>query len=65
MVAVVPRPDRPLVPDRRPSFWRDLWGYVREHRKVWLLPLALVLVLVAVVVALGGSPFSPLLYTLF
>jgi hypothetical protein len=57
--------DRPLLPTQRPSFWRDLLGYLREHKKVWLLPLVLVLLLVGVIVSLGSSPLAPLLYTLF
>jgi hypothetical protein len=64
-VPAVSPSERPLVPEHRPSFWRDLLGYLREHKKVWLLPLVLVLLLVGVVVSLGGSPLAPLLYTLF
>ena len=58
-------PERRLLPTERPSFWRDLLGYLREHKKLWLLPLVLVLLLVGVVVSLGGSPLGPLVYTLF
>lgn len=65
MMHAVPTPERSLSPARRPSFWRDLLGYLREHKKVWLLPLVLVLLLVGVIVSLGGSPFAPLIYTLF
>ncbi len=61
----MPSPERPLVPPKRPSFFRDLLGYLRENRKTWLLPLVLVFVLVGVVVSLGGSPLAPLIYTLF
>lgn len=61
----VPSPERPLLPANRPSFLRDLFGYLRENKKIWLLPLVLVFVLVGVVVSLGGSPLGPLIYTLF
>jgi hypothetical protein len=57
--------NRSLLPPKRPGFWRDLIGYLRENKKIWLLPLMLVFVLVGVVVSLGGSPLAPLIYTLF
>lgn len=57
--------DRQLLHTRPPGFLRDLLGYLLEHKKVTLLPLVLVLLLVGVVVALGGSPLAPLLYAMF
>lgn len=56
---------RPLRPPERVGFARDLVALLRENRKLWLVPLVLVLVLVGVVVSLGGSPLAPLIYTLF
>lgn len=56
---------RQLQPPPRMSFARDLLALLRENRKLWLVPLMLVLVLIGVIVSLGGSPLAPLLYTLF
>lgn len=56
---------RPLKPPPRLSFARDLLALLRENRKLWLVPLMLVLILIGVIVSLGGSPLAPLLYTLF
>ncbi len=45
---------------------RELWGYMRAHKKLWLLPLVVLMVLVGSLVALTqGSALAPLIYALF
>jgi hypothetical protein len=45
---------------------RDLWGYVRERKKFWLLPIIAVLVVLGGLLVLGqGSAIAPFIYTLF
>ena len=45
---------------------KDLWSYMRERKKFWLLPVILVLLLLGVLlVAAQGSALSPFIYTLF
>ena len=45
---------------------RELWGYMRAHKKLWLLPLVVVLVLVGgLVVLTQGSALAPFIYALF
>jgi hypothetical protein len=45
---------------------RDLWAFMRMHRKFWLAPLLLIMVLLgAVVVLVPGSPLAPFIYTIF
>jgi hypothetical protein len=48
------------------EFLRDLWCFLRERKKFWLLPLILVLLLFGVLIVLtSGSAIAPFIYTLF
>lgn len=45
---------------------QDVWGFLRQRKKYWLLPLILTLVLLgALVVFTQGSAIAPFIYTLF
>lgn len=45
---------------------KDLWAFMRERKKFWLLPIILILVLIGALVVLGqGSAVAPFIYTLF
>jgi hypothetical protein len=45
---------------------RELWDYLREHKKLWLLPLVLILVaLGALVAVVQGSALAPFIYSIF
>ena len=45
---------------------QDLWGFLRERKKYWLLPLILTLVLLgALIIFTQGSAIAPFIYTLF
>ena len=45
---------------------RDLWDFLRERRKLWLLPIVVVLVLLGSLLVLAqGSAVAPFIYTLF
>jgi hypothetical protein len=44
----------------------ELWLFMRDRKKFWLLPIIVVLVLVGgLVVATQGTAVAPFLYTLF
>jgi hypothetical protein len=48
------------------EFLRELWAFMRERKKFWLLPIVLVLVLFgSLVVLTQGSVVAPFIYTLF
>ena len=48
------------------SFLSELWRFLRARKKVWLLPLILVmLVLGGLLVLAQGSAIAPFIYTLF
>ncbi len=44
----------------------ELWGFMKERKKFWLLPLIIVLMLFsALIVLTQGSAVAPFIYTLF
>ncbi|MDG4476293.1 DUF5989 family protein [Thiovibrio frasassiensis] len=48
------------------DFLTDLWGFLKERKKFWLLPIILTLLLFGVLIVLtSGSAIAPFIYTLF
>ncbi len=48
------------------DFLRDLWGFLRQRKKFWLLPLITILLMLGVLIVLaGGSAIAPFIYTVF
>jgi hypothetical protein len=48
------------------EFLRDLWLFLKERKKWWLVPLMVLLVLITLFIVLGGSSaLAPFIYTLF
>jgi len=48
------------------EFALELWAFMRERKKFWLLPIVLVLLLFgALIVFTQGSAVAPFIYTLF
>jgi hypothetical protein len=48
------------------DFLKDLWGFMKVRKKLWLAPLIFVMVLLgALIVATQGSAIAPFIYTLF
>ena len=45
---------------------RDLWSFLRDRKKFWLLPIIVVALALGVLVVLSqGSAVAPFIYTLF
>jgi len=45
---------------------KDLWGFMKERKKFWLMPIILILVLLGGLLVLAqGSAIAPFIYTLF
>lgn len=45
---------------------KDLWAFMRERKKFWLLPIIFMLVLLGgLLVYVQGSVIAPFIYTLF
>ena len=48
------------------DFLKDVWGFLSQRKKFWLLPVILVLLAFgAVIVLTSGSAIAPFIYTLF
>lgn len=48
------------------SFVLELWAFLRERKKFWLLPIILVMLLIGGLLVLAqGSAVAPFIYTLF
>lgn len=48
------------------SFAREFWNFLRQRKKLWLMPIILVMVgLGALLVLAQGSVIAPFIYTLF
>ncbi len=48
------------------EFVMELWAFMRERKKFWLLPIVIVLVLFGgLVVLTQGTAVAPFIYTLF
>lgn len=44
----------------------ELWAFMKERKKFWLLPIVIVMVLVgALLVFAQGSVLAPFIYTIF
>lgn len=45
---------------------KDLWGYMSSHKKFWLAPILITLLLMGALLIFGqGSAVAPFIYTLF
>ena len=45
---------------------RELWAFMRERKKLWLLPILVVMLLVAALLVFAqGSALAPFIYTIF
>jgi hypothetical protein len=47
------------------GFMSELWGFLRQNKKWWLLPIIVVLLLFGVLVLLSSTGLAPFIYTLF
>ena len=48
------------------DFFTDLWGFLKERKKYWLLPIIITLLLFgALIVLTSGTAVAPFIYTLF
>jgi len=48
------------------QFIKELWAFLRARKKLWLLPIILIMVVLGGMLVLAqGSVLAPLIYTLF
>jgi len=45
---------------------RELWGFMRERKKLWLAPIIVVMVLISGLLFLAqGTALAPFIYSIF
>ena len=48
------------------EFIKDLWGFLRNRKKFWLLPIIMILLGFGILIVFSaGSAIAPFIYTLF
>lgn len=47
------------------GFLGELWGFLKQNKKWWLLPILLTLLLFGLLILLSGTGLAPFIYTLF
>ncbi|WP_417558716.1 DUF5989 family protein [Mesoflavibacter zeaxanthinifaciens] len=48
------------------EFAKDMFLFIKERKKYWLVPLIIVLLILGVLIVFGGnSAFAPYIYSLF
>jgi hypothetical protein len=48
------------------EFLKDIWNFIKERKKFWLMPVIIVLLLLGVlIVYAAGTAVGPFIYTLF
>ena len=48
------------------DFLKDLWLFMKERKKFWLVPIIVVLLLLGILIVFtGSSAIAPFVYTLF
>ncbi len=45
---------------------KDLWGFMRERKKLWMAPIIVIMLLLGTLIVMTqGSSVAPFIYTLF
>ena len=48
------------------DFLKDLFGFLKERKKYWLVPMIFIFLLLGILIVIGGgSNVAPFIYTLF
>lgn len=48
------------------EFFREMWSFLRTRKKLWLMPVIIVMMLLGALLLLAqSSAFAPFIYTLF
>jgi len=43
----------------------ELWGFLKQNKKWWLLPILVILLIFGLLILLSGTGMAPFIYTLF
>ena len=51
--------------ERQGNIFEELWYFMRQNKKWWLLPIVVVMLGFGLLVFLSGTAAAPFIYTLF
>ena len=57
--------EKAATDQRGTGLFRELWGFLSENKKWWMLPIIAVLLLFGILIILSGTGLAPFIYTLF
>ena len=57
--------ERVAAGESRTGFFSELWSFLRENKKWWLLPIVVMLLIFGALILLSGTGLAPFIYTLF
>jgi len=57
--------EKAAVEQTRENLISELWGFLKQNKKWWLIPILLVLLLFGLLIILSGTGLAPFIYTLF
>jgi hypothetical protein len=49
----------------QPGFLAEFWEFLKQNKKLWMIPILVVLLLLGLLIILGGTAAAPFIYTLF
>ncbi|MBT8450028.1 MAG: hypothetical protein KJO69_10075 [Gammaproteobacteria bacterium] len=44
---------------------KDLWGFMRERKKLWMAPIIIIMLLLGLLIVAQGTALAPFIYTIF
>jgi hypothetical protein len=48
------------------EFLKDIWFFMKDRKRFWLVPVIIILLLLGLLIVFGGgSAIAPFIYTLF
>jgi hypothetical protein len=50
---------------RRVSLAREVWDFLVDNKKWWMLPIVVIFAFFGALMLLGGTPAAPFIYSLF
>jgi len=53
------------ISEKSPSLAKEFVQFAREHKKLWMIPMIVILLLIGLLIVAGSSSMAPFIYTLF
>ena len=57
--------EKAAAEQRQGSLLTDLWGFLKQNKKWWLLPILIILLVFGLLIILSGTGLAPFIYTIF